>query len=183
MCWIAFNALYGRVNETSHGRYLRPGDEDARWFLRMICDLDGSPKRIESAVSMIRKDARALLKSRYLSEAYWRQGYSSFIKGRIEEETGSVEDALDSGDPYPYLTTLLWGRIRILRNQIFHGCSTNRDSLKRDTIDPALRVLNKLIPLFVNVMESRIDKENDWPDIPFPRHGSPKHPIFKSHYR
>jgi hypothetical protein len=30
MYWIAFNAMYGRTNETDQGRYLRPADDDAR---------------------------------------------------------------------------------------------------------------------------------------------------------
>jgi Apea-like HEPN len=173
--WIAFNALYGRVNESGNGRYLRLGDDDARWFLRMICDLDAGAGLIESAVAAIRKEGHALLKSRYLSEKYWRQGYSANLKRQLEEETTAAEDALDSGDPYPYLYTLLWCRVRVLRNQIFHGCSTNRDSLNKDVVEPALRVLSELISLFVKVMENRIDKENEWPRIPFPRRGSPQH--------
>lgn len=181
MYWIAFNALYGRVNETGHGRYLRPGDDDARWFLRMISDLDAGTGRIGSAVSAFRKDAHSLLKSRYLSEAYWREGYSANVKRQLEEETTAAEDALDSGDLHPYLATLLWGRVRVLRNQIFHGCSTNRNSLNKDALEPALRVLSELIPVFVEVMEDRVDKENEWPRVPFPRRGSPQHPTARGH--
>ena len=181
MYWIGFNALYGRVNETGQGRYLRPGDDDARWFLRRICDLDSGAVRIEAAISAVRKDALSLLKSRYLSEAYWREGYSPNVKHRLEEETRAAEDALDSGDLYSYLEKLLWRRGRVLRNQIFHGCSTNWDSLNKDALDPALRVLGELIPVFVDVMEARGDKENEWPGIPFPRRGSPQHRTARGH--
>ena len=177
MYWIGFNALYGRVNETGQGRYLRPGDDDARWFLRRICDLDAGTGRIGKAVVMFRKDAHSLLKSRYLSETYWREGNRPNVKRRLEEGTTAAEEALDSGDLYPYLETLLWRRVRVLRNQIFHGCSTNRDSLNKDALDPALRVLSELIPVFVNVMEGRVDTEKEWPRIPFPRLGSPQHRI------
>lgn len=176
MYWIAFNALYGRVNESGHGRYLRPGDDDARWFLRRVCDLDIGTGRIAATMSALRKDGHSLLKSRYLSDAYWRDGYTSAVRRQLEEEAAAAEEALDSGDVHNYLVTLLWGRVRVLRNQIFHGCSTNRGSLNKDTIEPALRVLSGLIPVFVDVMEARIDKENDWPCIPFPRRGSPQHP-------
>lgn len=174
--WIAFNALYGRVNETGHGRYLRPGDDDARWFLRRVCDLDAGEGRIQSAVTAFDKDARTLLKSRYLSEAYWREGYSASVKRDLEEETAVAENALEIGDLHPYLTTLLWGRVRVLRNQIFHGCSTNQNSLNQEAVQPAVRVLSELVPLFVEIMEARVDKENEWPRIPFPRRDSPQHP-------
>lgn len=181
MYWIAFNALYGRVNETGHGRYLRPGDDDARWFLRRICELDAGTGRIAATISTVRKDAHSLLKSRYLSDAYWKEGYSPGVKRHLEEETTAAEEALDSGDVHTYLAALLWGRVRALRNQIFHGCSTNRDSLNKDALEPALRVLSELVPLFVDVMETRVDKKNDWPRIPFPRRGSPQHPTARSH--
>lgn len=181
MYWIGFNALYGRVNETAHGRYLRPGDDDARWFLRRICELDAGAGRIAATISTLRKDAHSILKSRYLFDAYWREGYSSRVKRQLEEETDAAEAALDSRDVQTYLTALLWGRVRVLRNQIFHGCSTNRGSLNKDALEPALRVLNELVPLFVDVMETRADKENDWPRIPFPRRGSPQHPIAQRH--
>lgn len=175
MYWIGFNAWYGRLNETGQGRYLRPGDDDARWFLRRICDLDSGTARIEAPVSAVRKDAASLLKSRYLTEACWREGYSPTVKRQLEEETTAAEQAVTTGDFHSYLATLLWGRVRVLRNQIFHGCSTNRDSLNKDTLGPALRVLDELIPVFVEVMEARVDKENEWPRIPFPRRGSPQH--------
>jgi hypothetical protein len=174
--WIAFNAMYGRINERDRGRYLRPGDDDARWFLRRMCDLDTGVGRIHSGLTALRKEGHALLKSIYLSEAYWREGCSPKLKRDLEEKTTAVEQALDADDIHPYVTALLWERIRILRNQIFHGCSTNRDSLNKDALDPALRVLSMLIPLFIETMENRVDKETDWPRIPFPRRGSPQHP-------
>lgn len=181
MYWIGFNALYGRVNETGHGCYLRPGDDDAQWFLRRICDLDSGAARIGAAVSAVRKDAHSLLKSRYLSDAYWREGYTPGVKRQLEEEASTAEDALDSGDLHTYLTILLWGRIRLLRNQIFHGCSTHRDSLNKDAFDPALRVLGELIPVFIDVMEERGDTEDEWPRLPFPRRGSPQHRTARGH--
>lgn len=176
MYWIAFNALYGRVSESDRGRYLRPGEDDARWFLRRICELDSGEGRIAAALTDLRKDAHALLKSRYLSDAYWRDGYTSEVKDDLEDETARAEDALNAGDPHPFLTALLWRRIRVLRNQIFHGCSSNRDSLNTDTLNPALKIMSVLVPLFVELLKNRVDKESEWPLIPFPRRGSPQHP-------
>ena len=181
--WIAFNALYGRLNETGHGRYLRPDDSDAQWFLHRICDLDAGPGRILSALNDLRKEARALLKSKYLSETYWREGYSSNVKHDLEYQTNLAEENLAAGDVHAFLTILLWKRIRMVRNQVFHGCSMNRDSLNKDTLDPALRVLRVVIPLFIEIMEERIDKQNEWPRIPFPRRNSPQNSESESSHR
>jgi hypothetical protein len=99
----------------------------------------------------------------------------------LEEDADTAEAAFESGDVHGYLATLLWGRVRLLRNQIFHGCSSNRGSLNKDALEPALRVLSELIPVFVEVMEARVDKQDDWPRVPFPRRGSPQHPTAKTH--
>ena len=54
MYWIAFKALYGRVNETGHGSYLRDGSDDARWSLRRICELDVGVGRLGLALAALR---------------------------------------------------------------------------------------------------------------------------------
>ncbi|MCA9462112.1 MAG: hypothetical protein KC643_28600 [Nitrospira sp.] len=86
-----------------------------------------------------------------------------------------AEEAVHTGDLYSYLVILLWGCVRVLRNQIFHGGSTNRDSLNNDALGSALRVSSELISVFVDAMEARADKESEWPRIPVPRRGSPQH--------
>lgn len=58
MYWIAFNAMYGRVSDIDHGRYLRPGEDDARWFLRRISDLDAGEGRIGAALTEIEREAQ-----------------------------------------------------------------------------------------------------------------------------
>jgi hypothetical protein len=176
MYWVAFNAMYGRIKEIPHGRYLRYGEDDAQWFIRWICDLDASEGRIVLALRNLSKQGRALMKSRYLSQAYWREGYSPTVRRQLDEDTIAAEEELKAGKIHSYMTSLLWGRIRVVRNQILHGCSTSRDSLNKDDLDPALDVLSVVIPLFLQIMEDRIDKETEWPPIPFPRRGSPQHP-------
>lgn len=174
--WIAFNSLYGRVNESAGGGYLRPVD-DAEWFVNQICHLD-SEGRIRSAMEpeAVRKDAKNLLSSHFLFDRYWRDGYTQSVKTSLEEEVEESLMALEHGSLDSYLTRLLWRRLRVLRNQIFHGASTNRDSLNTHTLGPALRIMKVLLPAFLKIMETRADKETDWPKVPYPRWDSPQHP-------
>jgi len=74
--WIAFNSMYGRVNESPSGGYLRRTD-DAEWFIRQICRLD-SQGRIGAVLEpkAARKDAENLLSSHFLFDGYWRDGYT-----------------------------------------------------------------------------------------------------------
>jgi hypothetical protein len=173
--WIAFNALYGRVTEGGRGRYLRPGEDDARWFIARICELD-TEGRLSQAIDGLKRDVGHLLSSHFLFDDYWRSGYTGRVKQELQQEADDAEQALAKGSLNAYLTTVLWGRIRVLRNQIFHGCASNRDSLNRHTLTPAVRVLRALIPTFLDVKEARIDKETDWPLIPYPRWDSEQHP-------
>ena len=175
--WVAFNSMYGRVNETDRGGYLRPIDDDAKWFIGQVCHLD-SEGRIRSAMEAgsLRRDAKTLLCSHFLLDGYWRHGFTGAVKSKLDDQAEKALAALESDSFEPYLTTLIWGRLRVLRNQIFHGGSTNRDSLNAHTLGPALRIMKALVPAFLEVMEARDDKETDWPKIPYPRWDSPQHP-------
>lgn len=175
--WIAFNSMYGRVNETERGRYLRPIDDDAKWFIGQILRLD-SQGRIRSAIEpeSLRKDAENLLSSHFLFDGYWCDGYTGDVRARLGDQAKKAIDTFEEGQLESFLMTLIWGRLRVLRNQIFHGGSTNRDSLNAHTLGPALRIMKALIPTFLDVMEAREDKQTDWPRIPYPRWNSPQHP-------
>jgi len=174
--WIAFNSMYGRVKENPSGGYLRRTD-DAEWFIGQICHLD-SQGRIGAVLGpkAARKDAENLLPSHFLFDGYWRDGYTGKIKKKIKEHAAGAVAAFEGGSLESYLTTLLWGRLRVLRNQIFHGGSTNRDSFNTHTLGPALRIIKVLLPAFLEVMEARHDKEVEWPKIPYPPWDSPQHP-------
>jgi hypothetical protein len=113
-------------------------------------------------------------RSRYLFDRYWIDGFSK-VRGEITDKARSAEEGLAAGKVDAYLIAL-FRRIRVLRNQIFHGCSTQRDSLNRDTLEPAVRVLETLIPTFVRILWERSDKQHEFPKVPFPRRGSPQHP-------
>jgi len=102
-------------------------------------------------------------------------GYSKAVRDDLTAGAAAAEEHLASGNVKAYLTAL-FRRIRVLRNQVFHGCSAHRDSLNRDTLEPAVRVLEAVIPTFIRILEARTDKQAEFPRVPFPRRGSPQHP-------
>lgn len=177
--WIAFNAMCGRADTTSHA-YLRRYLDDFNWFLARICELDRPEGKIEAAVRSVKREIHGLLKDRFLVQEYWREGYSTSVRRILENDRRAAEEALDSEHVRDCLEILFLGRLRILRNQIFHGCSTYRDSLNKDSLRPAVKVLSTLVPLFLEIMRER-GSRNDWPPIPYPRKGSPQHPEGRDH--
>lgn len=167
--WIALNALYGR-DKTSR----RSEEDDQTWFLNRVFDLDKEEKAIHRAFDELKPKADRLLKDQFLVDLYWTEGLTARVKRVMESDFNKAQEAWARGDEETYLRILLW-RLSTLRNQIFHGCSTDRRSLNRTSLMPALHILEILVPSFLETMRQH-GKHCDWPKIPYPRKDSPQHP-------
>ena len=168
--WIAFNALYGQHHE-------RRTEEinDIHWFLSRICELD----REDGSLSLIlddikRKTDGLLINDEFLSEIYWKEGRSAHFRRKQKEDWERARTAYERGKFDGYLT-ILFDRLRVLRNQIFHGCSTDKRSLNKNSLRPALEILEELVPQFLKIFKDH-GQRYDWPKVPYPRKGSPQHP-------
>ncbi len=163
--WIAFNALYGRHHETRKGEM-----EDIDWFLSQICKLDkedGSLSLIVDDIHIKRK-MDSLLKNPFLSEIYWRE------KGRLHNFKLNQDNDHKRRELDEYLT-ILFRRLLVLRNQIFHGCSTDRSRSNKGSLRPALAILEELVPQFLRIFKNH-GQGVKWGKVPYPRAGSPQHP-------
>ena len=167
--WIALNALYGRDKRSRFSE-----DDDLAWFLDRICHLDQADRAIFAALEPFKSKADRLLTDQFLVDGYWQEGNSPKVKRRIEEDRLKGQQAWNRGKPEQYLM-LIFRRFRVLRNQIFHGCSTDRRSLNKTSLQPAVELLEVLIPQFCTTMK-KYGKEDDWPPVSYPRKGSPLHP-------
>jgi hypothetical protein len=167
--WIALNALYGR------GRAEQVSDiKDLDWFIHLVCDFDSSTGTIRAALERVSRHARRLLNEKFLFEAYWDMGTTRKVERMLQAESSSAVEALNNGDFVPYLKLLL-RRLRVARNQIFHGSSTDRGEKSRMSVRPAVSVLEVVVPTLADVVEIH-GKDRSWPSIPYPRAGSPLNP-------
>jgi len=167
--WIALNALYGR-DEASR----RSEADDQTWFLNRVFDLDKEARAIPRAFDELKPKADRLLKDQFLVDPYWSEGLTARVKRIIESDFKKAQEAWVRGDRETYIGILFW-RLSVLRNQIFHGCSTDRRSLNKTSLMPALDILEALVPQFLETLRLH-GKNYDWPKIPYPRKGSPQHP-------
>lgn len=165
--WIAFNALYGQ-----HDERRETDSKDIEKFLKRICKLDDGS--LSQTLSGIKQKTDRLLKDQFLSKTYWEKGPSSNFKRSQEEDFEKAKTAYDGGKFDGYLT-ILFDRLRVLRNQIFHGCSTDRKSLNKNSLRPALEILEELVPQFWEIFKAHGQK-SDWGKVPYPRKDSPQHP-------
>jgi hypothetical protein len=174
--WIAFNALYGRLSEQFRlGMSRRPIAEsfdDFDWFIDKICALDHGEGRLLNALGEVKREVHSLLMDKFLVEIYWQQGDTGRVKRRLQDDCRRAEEALADNDAYGCLKVLFWRRLRVLRNQIFHGCSTYRSTKQADSVIPAVTVVKALVTEFVTVMKKQ-HSQTGWAPVPFPRKDSP----------
>ncbi len=139
-CWIAFNALYGQPI------YLKKQDErrgDWNDILRFL----GFAKKygavsVESAVCNAEEDIEKIRNNQFLCKQCWVRWSEKKLfskEQRLSElcREGSRDILLD-----------LFHRLYVLRNQIFHGCSSDRSTKNRESILPAVTVMRALVPVF-----------------------------------
>ena len=133
--WIAFNALYGQQHERRMEEI-----NDIHWFLSRICELDQEGGSLSQILCKIKRKTNRLLQDRFLSKTYWKEGLSPNFKRGQEKDFKEAQTAYE-GEKFDGYLTILFERLQVLRNQIFHGCSTDRDSLNKDSLLPALEIL------------------------------------------
>lgn len=167
--WIALNALYAR-------RRTERGDvRESKWLLNFLCDLDRHGE-LRFAVGTVKRQADTLLQKKYLSKIYWDHGTTPRMKEVLSREGQKAKEAWSNGDIKEYLD-ILFQRLHVLRNQIFHGCSTDRRSLNRGSLKPAVAILEALVPVLVEIMR-RFGASRPWPLVEYPRDGSPQNPDY-----
>lgn len=179
VCWyIALNALFGiRQYEGSQ----EDNRQDRQKFLKRLRILHSHDLRygngeLLKTFKVCQHEGRKLITDYFLRNSYWNRHISSSeLKRRFSGELNKAERFLGQGNYDPYLDLLLQ-RLAVLRNQIFHGCTTYGPTSKGiSSLEPGLLVLEALVPSFYNLM-SKYGHVMSWPPIPYPRVGSTSHP-------
>lgn len=173
--WIALNALYGVVTYTKKNTPQREADQFAD-FLQRLSKLD-TKKHIFQLVqnTEFKENCLGIIENKYLWKEFWRNDASSYKKEVAKELAKAKEHyGLSPQMDIPFLVSL-FKRLSILRNQIMHGSSSASTDRNKDALIPAIYVLETMRPIFIEILLS-IEGIVDWPDVPYPRKGSPQHP-------
>ncbi|MCY3955689.1 MAG: hypothetical protein OXF47_06810 [Nitrospira sp.] len=168
--WIAFNALYGQHDDIRE----KLDSKDIQKFLKRIYELDQEDGSLSGILRNLKSKTDRLLNDQFLSKIYWKEGRSTHFKQKQKKDSEKARNACEKGKWDEYLI-ILFERLRVLRNQIFHGCSTDKKSLNKNSLRPALEILEKLVPQFLKIFRER-GQSYDWGKVPYPRKGSPQHP-------
>lgn len=202
--WIALNALYGirpeviktdwwnreqrslpRRDDQKNGDQV-PGELD--WILWRICGFDVGFRTLRSVIEDNWDDVNAVLGTRYLMSNFWSWKWQDEAELEKWMDSGKrkVKDAInhtvDREKMYRGLREIIVWRLRVLRNQIFHGCATDTHSKRRaageSELEAGSRLLGELVWSFLKLMATETGRRSYWPPIPYPRASSAQHQRF-----
>lgn len=139
--WIAVNALYGQPKYLQNKTDRTNDLVDLQTFLNSVIPHD-TQGRIQSAMKSVSDEIDQLLIERYLCKSCWKHWHTRGLLTRLEREQDSCRHR-DTG------TNLnrAFSRLYVLRNQLFHGCSSDGGSKNRDMLKRAVKVLERLAPV------------------------------------
>lgn len=159
--WIAFNALYGRLDENNRAW----GDREAMGtFLATVWRLD-SEEHLRRFLGRRQVAVLRLVESKYLYERFWLE------PGRNHDHTlhEAVRGLMLRFGRMHMLPVLqaLFDRLYVMRNQVFHGASTKGSRLNRRTLASTSALLREALPLLIGIMiEHGLTAE--WGSVTYP---------------
>ena len=175
--WISFNAAYGRELLDYDG------DEDNLTesrkfgeFLRKILKRD-----TDQAIKIILMDTfsdaiRVLLKNHYVFSNFWRSIRDSNInpnwRKEFEGKNNNALSALLARDNIYEVLKVVFDRLYVLRNQLFHGGATFATGWGRSQVRDGSRIMARLVPEIIKIMQTDMDNNPDadtWGAVAFPR--------------
>ena len=154
--WLSFNALYAREKE-GHTEFVESEREACKMFCQKIAKLDKNNHIYDALWEKFSDTIRNLLRNKYIFQPFWNNynGYvgesnweARFLKA---QEKGLV--ALQSENT-SLILQLIFDRLYVLRNQIFHGSATWQSSINRDQVKDARNILAILLPIMLDLMLS-----------------------------
>ena len=158
------------------------------WFLWRICGLDVDGRVLRSVIEENWDDADTIVRTRYLMSSFWlwkwqtEKDIERWATSSERTIKSAIGPATDHEKMYRGLRVVIVWRLRILRNQLFHGCATDTHSKRRaagkSELDAGWRLLSELVWAFLRLMATEAGVRSYWPPIPYPRARSAQHQRF-----
>jgi hypothetical protein len=150
--WIAFNAAY--ANEL-HDELRFSETHLFLHFLGRLIENDKEGRLYEIVWKEFPNAIRLLLDNRYIFQPFWEYQKGCLRKEGWEEKfrrsKASVMRALGKSDTRKVLL-VIFERLYVLRNQLFHGSATRNSSANRTQLKQATAILDQLVPTITAIM-------------------------------
>ncbi|MHA2938000.1 hypothetical protein ACXJY6_06850 [Vibrio sp. RC27] len=164
--WVAFNSAYAQEFEQRQ-QFSEQGIYGE--FLKKLINCDQNKQLHNLIWDEYSKTIRVILDNEFILQAYW-----DFQAGRVTEDDwksmrskakAAANKALSQNDTAKVLSILL-SRLYTLRNQLIHGGATYLSSANRQQLRDCTSILEKLVPIIIEIMMDSADKV--WGDAVYP---------------
>jgi len=176
--WISFNALYGGsdfIAGTREDKGKKPSEK--KMFHRFLSDLaDCNQERIWKVLAEHYEDCiRSLIDNKYAYFGFWRDEFSKEpdekqSERHFRDDMNRARKAFSQRNMRMF-GRLVFERLYVVRNQLFHGAATYGSSLNRPQVRASCRLMAALVPV---ILETVLDILRDNPDydrwgrLPYP---------------
>lgn len=150
--WIAFNAVYGREFDPE----MDVGEKQSfKEFLEELIRLDVDAQLYNVIWDHYADKIRLFIDNQYVCREFWdcQNGLMSETEftRRFEGSKRAALRALGKKDTFTF-SSILFDRLYVLRNQIFHGGSTWQSKVNRAQIEDGSRILGSLVPVIIHLL-------------------------------
>jgi hypothetical protein len=163
--WVAFNSLYGQ--RRAHDWL------DVEAFLGKVLHSDA--ERVRKDLLDLHDEGIALLGLEFLCFEYWAWGFTDRVAETITGHILQAEFNWAAKTPHKSLFPI-FERLYVLRNQVFHGSAKFGSSKNRDSLRPAVPLLERLVRTFCEIV-GEDERDARWgspPNIPKGAIGHPR---------
>ena len=162
--WISFNAIYAGLGTLDENMYQK---KVFNKYFEILIEQDKEKYIYEYIWSKFTSVIRSVLTNEFLLPSYWKY-HDNDQKLWIEDYEQSkrvVNFALSNKDSVTILN-ILFDRLYLLRNQIFHGSSTWNSKVNREQLDRCIALLGEIVPIFLTIMMH--NPNVDWGELAVP---------------
>ena len=149
--WISFNAAYSGVQTRTEFQ-----TETTLFgvFFEKLLAADNNGQIYTIIWQRFSQEVKGILTNKFIYNGFWNEFLStnsSDWKQSFEKSKLVVNMALASEDCHKILS-ILFSRIYVLRNQLFHGNATWNSAVNRQQVADCSKLLAHLVPVFLMIM-------------------------------
>ena len=155
--WIAFNAAYAKLFG-----FEKTEREQLQLFIETLVFSDKEKRLQKSLFEQFSGPIRVLIENKYVFEPFWRDLREHDDSGRWQlqfDESKKLALRAVMANQTEIVLTIVFDRLYVLRNQLIHGGATWNSKVNRSQIHDAVKILNSLIPIIIDLMLDHPDLE------------------------
>ena len=180
--WISLNSAYSIHLNT----YERHADEGLRLDFFKTLLKNGQDKIHVIIYKRFFQEVKSILDNAFILTSFWqgkkdwktklkneKKAVQDALRNRndlqvltLKNEKKAVRDTLRDRNDTDYILGILFRRLYVLRNQIFHGGATWQGKLNRQQVEDGASLLSYLVPVMLEIMMK--NPKDNWGILAYP---------------